>query len=239
MSHLNKKVVILLKQINDQVLLNQFLEKYQINQHFSTEMLPFLNLYFFKKNEHICYEDDPIDYLFFFVQGKAKIYITLKNGKSLLLCFYDDFKLIGDLEMVNSKHSTASVQVIEDAYCIGIKQDIVKQKLFNDVKFLQFMCQSLSLELERSSKNSSINLLYPLENRLASYIFATIDFSAEHIPIFKENLTELAELLGSSYRHLHRSIEALCKKKILKRLDKGFEIINITQLKEMAADLYQ
>lgn len=232
-------MVFILKQIDNQELLHTFLNQHQISQHFTKDMTPYLNLFFWKKGEHICFEDEPVNHLFFFVQGKAKIYITLKNGKSLLLCFYEDFKLIGDLEIIHSKTSTASVQVIEDAYCIGIHQDIVRKYLLNDILFLQFMCQSLSLELERSSKNSSINLLYPLENRLASYIFATVDHSTEHAPVFKENLTELAELLGASYRHLHRSFESLCQKKILKRQDKVFVIIDVKQLEEMAADLYQ
>lgn len=239
MSHLLEKGVFILKQINNQMLLNSFLKQHDISQHFTNDMTPYLSLFFWKKGEHICHEDEPVNHLFFFVHGKAKIYMTLKNGKSLLLCFYENFKLIGDLEIIQSKPSTASVQVIEDTYCIGIHQDIVRKYLLNDVLFLQFICQSLSLELERSSKNSSINLLYPLENRLASYIFATVDHSIEQFPVFKENLTELAELLGSSYRHLHRSLETLCQKKILKRQDKGFIIINVKHLEEMAADLYQ
>lgn len=228
-----------MKKIDNPKLLHQFIDTYNMTQHFSNDPSHLLNLYFFKKGEHICYEDEPMDYLFFFVEGKAKIYITLKNGKSLLLCFYEDFKLIGDLEVMNNKNSTANVQVMEDAYCIGIHKDVVKKYLLTDIKFLHFICQSLSLELERSSKNSSINLLYPLENRLASYIFATIEHSNEATPVFNENLTALSELLGGSYRQLHRSINALCDKNILERKAHGFSVLDVKRLEEMTADLYQ
>lgn len=228
-----------MKKINNPKLRQKYIDKYDMTQHFTGEVTSLFNLYFWKKGEHICYEDEPMDYLFFFVEGKAKIYITLKNGKSLLLCFYEDFKLIGDLEVMNNKNATANVQIVEDSYCIGIHKDVVKKELLHDVKFLRFICESLSLELERSSKNSSINLLYPLENRLASYLFATIEHSTEEVPIFNENLTALSELLGASYRQLHRSINALCDKNILRRGKTGFEILDIKRLEKMTADLYQ
>lgn len=231
-----------MKKINNPELLTFYINKYNITQYFSTDMSEYLHLYYWKKGEHICYEEDDVDYLYFFVKGKAKIYITLKNGKSLLLCFYENFKVIGDLEIMNNKPSTASVELIEDSYCIGIKKEIVQQKLLNDVLFLQFITTSLSIELERSSKNSSINLLYPVENRLASYILATSEKSSinhQEEWIFQENLTHLAELLGTSYRHLHRSLERLIQDGVIIRTQHYFFITDMLKLKKLAADLYK
>lgn len=223
--------------INDSTLMNSLILKHNILQYFSEDMTDFIELYFWKKGEHICHEGDSLNHLLFFAKGQAKIYITLKNGKSLLLCFYDALKIIGDIEIMTNHQATASVQVIEDAYCLGIKKEIVEKKLLDDPHFLSFIAKSLSLELERSSKNSSINLLYPVENRLASYILATAT-NVNDILIFSENLTQLAELLGTSYRHLMRSINLLCQKEIIKRNKKTFEIIQLVELKKLAADLY-
>ncbi|MGX7024645.1 cyclic nucleotide-binding domain-containing protein [Vagococcus hydrophili] len=230
-----------MKKINQPTLMKQYMEKYHLTDYFSQDVSSHLNLYFWKKGEHICREEENNDYLFFFVDGKAKVYTTLKNGKSLLICFYDDFNLIGSLEMMDHRLSTASIQVIEDSFCIGIKQRAVQKYLFGDVVFLQFILRSLSTELERSTKNSSINLLYPLENRLASYLFATKeepDLAISAYPVFNENLTSLAELLGTSYRHLHRSLKVLADKKVINKTAHGFELIDLPQLEELAADLY-
>ena len=230
-----------MKKINQPTLMKQYMEKYHLTDYFSQDVSSHLNLYFWKKGEHICREEENNDYLFFFVDGKAKVYTTLKNGKSLLICFYDDFNLIGSLEMMDHRLSTASIQVIEDSYCIGIKQQAVQQYLLGDVVFLQFILRSLSTELERSTKNSSINLLYPLENRLASYLFATKEepvLAISAYPVFNENLTSLAELLGTSYRHLHRSLKVLADKKVINKTAYGFELIDLPQLEELAADLY-
>ncbi|MPM79649.1 hypothetical protein SDC9_126688 [bioreactor metagenome] len=87
--------------------------------------------------------------------------------------------------------------------------------------------------------NSSINLLYPLENRLASYINESLVCGDNLYIDFDENLNNIAELLGSSYRHLLRTFNTLCKKGVLKREDGKYKIINKVLLKDLAGDLYQ
>ena len=56
----------------------------------------------FKKGEYICNENEKMEYLFFLVEGKGKVYVILKNGKSLLLSFCYPLTVIGDIEIVNN-----------------------------------------------------------------------------------------------------------------------------------------
>lgn len=238
---MNLKVGTMIK-VNDLSLMDKYIFKYRIDEIFTSDMRSFMELLLFKKNEHICRESEDINYLFFFVKGKAKVYTTLSNGKSLLLCFYQDFKILGDLEIINPQNASSSVQVIEDTYCIGISLQNGRKHLLNDVKFLRFMCNSLGEKLNRCSKNSSINLLYPLENRLASYILATgqrTDNNGEIIIEFNENLTEISELLGTSYRHLLRTLNLLCSKGVIIRKHKYFQVTDEINLRKLAADLYK
>lgn len=221
---------IMLKIKNNEII-DGYILKYKINDIVTENMRPFMELMFFSKGEHIYKENERLDYLYFFVDGKAKVYLTLSNGKSLLLCFYHEFMLLGDMEIATSELISTNVQVVEDTYCIGIPTEKVKLYLLNDVKFLRYMSNSLGKKLNRCSKNSSINLLYPLENRLASYILAM----GENID---ENLTEISELLGTSYRHLLRTINIMCQKHLIERKDKGFKIINMKTLIKLASDLY-
>ncbi|SNT02624.1 cAMP-binding domain of CRP or a regulatory subunit of cAMP-dependent protein kinases [Anaerovirgula multivorans] len=228
--------------INDSRKMNQYISKYEIDKIFTEDMRPFMELFLFKRNEHICKETEDIKYIFFFVEGKAKVYTTLSNGKSLLLCFYQGFKVLGDLELMGFQTASTNVQVIDDSYCIGITLQKVETHLLNDAKFLRFICNSLGEKLNRCSKNSSINLLYPLENRLASYILATgksMDNEGDGRIEFHENLTEIAELLGTSYRHLLRTLKTLALKGAIKRENNHFEIIDKITLTNLAADLYK
>ena len=226
-----------MKKINNPELVDKYINKYNIDDIFSTSMKEHMELFHFKRNEYICKEDENIDYLFFFVEGKAKIYISLKNGKSLLINFYYPFMVLGDLELINLTKATTNMEVIEDAYCIGLPFKQVRDELLNDAKFLRFICSSLGNKMDTSSRNGTINLLYPLENRLASYMMATRG-SGNRIQ-FDETLTEIAELLGTSYRHLLRTINNLINKGILKKCEYGYEVIDEEMLSSLAIDLYK
>ncbi|MCT8975277.1 transcriptional regulator YeiL [Clostridium sp. CX1] len=229
-----------MKRINDSKLINQYIEKYNINEFFSKDIKPYTELFLFSKGDHVCREGESLRHLFFLVEGKAKVYSSLSNGKTILICFYNSGSIIGDVEFMKLEPANSNFQVIEDSYCIAISLERVREYLLDDTKFMQFMCRSLSEKLIRLSKSSSINLLYPLENRLASYILATATstyINEARAMIFSENLTELANLLGTSYRHLLRTLKMLCKSEILEKKNTYFKIIDLDRLKNLAADL--
>lgn len=199
-----------------------------------------MTLYMFNKNDYICREEENLDNMFFLVEGKAKVSKHLENGKSLLISFYNPFTIIGDVEFIRNNPTDCSVQAIKDTYCIGINFDIVRTQLIKDCKFLINICDYLSEKLTSGSNNSSINLLYPLENRLASYIvaFTNVDTNNKKFT-FEENYSEIAELLGTSYRHLNRTLSKFCSDKILKRHKKEFIIEDLDKLLYLAGDLYK
>jgi CRP-like cAMP-binding protein len=111
-----------------------------------------------------------------------------------------------------------------------------------DPKFLSFMCENLSEKLIRLSKYSSINLLYSLENRLASYMLAisSSDEGEKSKGINLDgNLTEVSELLGTSYRHLLRTLNKLCLQGVVIKNKDFYEILDIKKLEVLAGDLYE
>lgn len=227
-----------MEKVADDIKLNYYISKYKIDEIFNFNVRPFMELFFFNKNEHICKSEEKIDYLFFFVEGKAKVYTTLSNGKSLLLCFYTPFKIIGDVEFIDLETANSNIQVIEETYCIGIQFKYIRKFALDNAKFLKIMCASLGEKLVNLSKYSSINLLYPLENRLSSYILA-VTHSGENKVIFNSSLSEVSELLGTSYRHLMRTLNGLCIKGAIRRHNHNYEIVSRDILKSMAGDLYE
>jgi CRP/FNR family transcriptional regulator, putaive post-exponential-phase nitrogen-starvation regulator len=266
--------------VDNEELLKHFITKYDMKNIFSRDMEEHMELYYYKKFEYLVKEEDTIQKLLFLVQGKAKVFTNLSNGKSLLLCFYQSFRVLGDIEVINAETTTyvnktinanradisldkafssanktvtnrdkinsdkavTNVQAIEETYCIGISYENVRKYLMEDCKFLRYICSSLGVKLTRCSKNSSINLLFPLENRLASYIYTTGDRngnSQKQKIYFSENLMEISELLGTSYRHLLRTLNNLCEKKVLRKTDEGYEVLDEEILVFLSADLYQ
>ncbi|OOM77994.1 cyclic nucleotide-binding domain-containing protein [Clostridium sp. BL-8] len=227
--------------IDDSKKIERYVEKYKLNNIFSNDMGEHMMLYMFNKGDYICREEEYLDKMFFLVDGKAKVSKHLENGKSLLISFYRPFTIIGDVEFIKNNTTDCSVQAIEDTYCIGISFDIVRSELIEDCKFLIKICDYLGEKLTSSSNNSSINLLYPFENRLASYIvaFANIKDDENKKFMFKENYNEIAELLGTTYRHLNRTLNKFCQDGILEKNNKEYIIQDYDKLLYLAGDLYK
>ncbi|MEH7460466.1 hypothetical protein V7183_25690, partial [Bacillus sp. JJ1127] len=66
-----------MKKISNSHKLDDYVRQNHIESFFSNDMKSYMELLLFKKNEHICKENEDIHYLYFFVEGKAKAYSTL------------------------------------------------------------------------------------------------------------------------------------------------------------------
>ena len=98
--------------VNNEKLKEKYINKYDLNNIFSNDMKEYMELILFEKNQYICRDNEKIEYIFFFVKGKAKVYTVLQNGKSLLLSFYYPFMVLGDLEIVSLSRASTNVQVL-------------------------------------------------------------------------------------------------------------------------------
>lgn len=227
--------------VRDRQMLDRLMDTYQVAEMFSVDMYPYMGLFHFSRNEYICREGEKIGQLYIFLYGKAKVTSNLSSGKSLLLDFYRNTMLLGELEFLMEQVAASSVQAIEDCYCLGIPMDTARDRLLSDPKFLLVAGRSLGRKLERIAKNSSINLLYPLQNRLASYMLATGNRTeTEGIDrlVFKANLSQTADLLGTSYRHLLRTLEDFRTSGLLVKEGRTYVTEDISAFERVAGDLY-
>lgn len=188
----------------------------------------------YESGEFLCIEGQDMKYLLVLLSGKAKVSITTLEGRSLLLCFYMGGGIIGDVElMMDTLEINSNVQAVTPVRCIGIPMDKNREYLKRDLNFMTYVAGSLARKLDRCSKNSAFTILHTVETRLCSYIaLACVNGK------FQETLTEVAELLGTSYRHLLRTMEQLCDQKILNREKSGYYITDMKKLKEMGAEYY-
>jgi CRP/FNR family transcriptional regulator, putaive post-exponential-phase nitrogen-starvation regulator len=232
---------IILIKIDDDKKIEEYIKTYEMDNLFSDNMKDYMTLYMFNKNEYVCRGNEHLENMYFLVHGKAKVSKHLENGKSVLICFYSPLTIIGDVEFIRNDVTDCSVQAIESTYCIGINYNIVRSKLIKDCKFLLKICEYLGDKLTDASNNSSINLLYPLENRLASYIVAFANTDSDNVKkfTFRESYSEIAELLGTSYRHLNRTLNKFCLEGILKKRDREYVIEDFHKLLCLAGDLYK
>lgn len=211
-------------------------------------MKPYMELHSFIKGEQIYVMSEKTNFLYFLVKGKFKVLSLKQNGKALLLRFYQPPQILGDLELfgeinlLNSISPLCNLEVLNEAVCIGIPIEIIRSQCMEDVKFLNYSAMNLAKKLIESSSYSSINLLYPLENRLASYMLAISpeDETPDSAMGFAtNNLADMADFLGVSYRHLNRTIALLSGKNLIKKEKTYIKILDRKALEAMAGDLYK
>ncbi|WP_339238659.1 cyclic nucleotide-binding domain-containing protein [Paenibacillus sp. FSL R5-0517] len=224
-----------MKEIMDFGLVRQLARENGLDQVLEESALAELRLLEAAKGEMICSKGERPERLYFLVQGKLKIYTTLPNGKSLLLRFSTSLSLVGDLELVNGKEAMNTVESVSKSLLLGISYRSLQNTYAENPKFLHFMLSQVTHKLYTFSNLSSLNMLYPVESRFASYLLSTMgqdDSSSEEIQTSK--LTELADMLGTSYRHLNRVVQDLCNRNIIRKVQRKLLICDLEQLRAIA-----
>jgi CRP/FNR family transcriptional regulator, putaive post-exponential-phase nitrogen-starvation regulator len=225
-----------MRKISDDKLLNQYINKYDIKNIFDDEILTYAQLHFYEKEEYIFESGETLEYYYLLVDGKIKIYYPFENGKSMLLKFYKDFNTIGDIELLKGIPILCSIDAVEDTYLIAIPSAMLREKFFNNVKFLHHLVDSLSEKLYGTINNSSYNFVYPLINRLSSYLVEHL--TGENCMILNSSYLDIAQFLGTTYRHLNRTLKEMEVKSIIKCDDKKIYILDLDKLKELSKNTY-
>lgn len=225
--------------IPNQDLLHSYIKQYELDRLFESDLTPSMNLFYCQKGELICESSARIEYLYFLVSGKLKIYALLDNGKSLLLRFSKPLNIIGDMEFLNNFPARSNIEAQVNSYLIGIKYTDLYRYAYDDPTFLRFLITNLSYKLNATSHAAALNQLYPLENRFASYLLS-VSFD-EHDEskideIKTQRLTEIAMLLGTSYRHLNRVIGQFRRNGILSQEKGSLRILDLSKLKSLAKE---
>lgn len=84
--------------------------------------------------------------------------------------------------------------------------------------------------------NTSYNFVYPLINRLASYLVENL--TEKNYIVLDSSFSEIAQFLGTTYRHLNRTLKELEEKSIIKCDNKTVSILDENKLRELSKNLY-
>ncbi|NRR23980.1 cyclic nucleotide-binding domain-containing protein [Brevibacillus sp. MS2.2] len=209
-----------MKELHDRTLLHTLVQNSPLPDIFDAATLHEMRLYLAEKGDILCSKGDQLHHMHFILEGKIKIFTTLPNGKSLLLRFNNPLAIIGDVEYVTQCEVRNTVEFVHRSLVVSLPFKVLQENYQNHPPFLQFILHKISHKLYTSSNSTSLNLLYPVENRFASYLLSTLSSdtgstASEELKTAK--LTEVAELLGTSYRHLNRLIRNLCAASVIER----------------------
>jgi len=229
-----------MKRVNDKNLLEGYIRQFSLDSLFQKDMRPYMSLMSFDRGECICNTGDELEYFYFNVYGKLKVYTLMENGKSLLLRFNKPLSVVGDLEFMSGYKIKCNVDSLNESHLISIKLEDIKKHVGSDPVFLSFVIRSLGYKLYTISNSTSINLLYSLEKRFASYIISISGEEAGSKGINElktSSMTEMATLLGTSYRHLNRVIRSLSDNGIVSKKNGNITVLDYPALKKLAGEL--
>lgn len=230
-----------MKIINDKKLLDYYIEKFDIMNLFTDETIKeHMTLRSYQKREYIVSPEGILDSFLIMVEGRAKIYSHSSNGKVLLISFYRPFGVLGDVEYALGRETDYIAEALTDAVYIAIDRNILIEKTKTDIKFKDYIMYSLAKKMNQSAGKNMFNLLYPLENRIASYIVSICKAGKEQLnEVEIYNLKDAAQFLGSSYRHLIRTLNELENQGMIERHRNMIKIIDNERLEILAEELYE
>ena len=188
----------------------------------------------FRQGEFISHAGQPMDCIYFVISGKAKVFLSLSSGKQLLLAYFTSKGIIGDIELMTSKPTNyTTVQAVTKFTCLALPLGIYGDALKTNNAFINYIAIELAEKLTQRVVNGAITTLQPVESRLCAYITQTAVKG-----VFREKLTDVAVVVGASYRHLLRCLDKLCRDGVLVREGRRFRIVDWAALGGMAGDLY-
>lgn len=227
-----------MKEIMDTEKLNHYLKVHQLENVFKGALVPHLSLYQVEQGECICSQGDRLNYLYVLVKGKVKVYTTSDEGKNLILSFKTPLEVIGDIEYIQSIDIINTVEAVSGVCVIGIHHQWLKKYAEGHPSFLQFLLRVITQKFYIKSKSLSFNLMHPVEVRLASYLLSvSFDETSAQITgrLNTESLKDTANFIGTSYRHLNRVIQQLCKDGLIDRSNGYIQVKDWEGLKALSS----
>ena len=175
--------------------------------------------------------EQTIEYLYILLSGKAKVLMSDESGRNLLLCYYISEGIMGDIELLmDRREAISSVQAVSPVVCIGLPLAVYAPMLLSHLPFVLRAAKGLAIKLHNSVSSTTEIILRPFETRLCEYLLQTAQSG-----VFAERLIDVAEQLGVSYRHLLRSLKALCEEGLLGKRADGYHLLDETNLRKKAA----
>lgn len=185
----------------------------------------------YEPRELVLQQEDQMDCLYIILHGTAKICINAQNGKNLILTYYISKGLLGSIEiMKDSPTGATTVTALTPLHMIAIPFASNTASMRENIVFMNYIAKSLADIVVNSDNARVASALYSSEERLCSYILMS-----QRRGLFTDVLSDAAQSVGMSYRHIFRIMNKLCADGILKKTDQGYKIIDKEALQKKSS----
>ena len=172
--------------------------------------------------------------LYYVLKGDVKIEQAVVSGKSMLVACAGEVNWLGDLELFSDgEEANSTATAITDLDVVRFSMVLMRKQLKKQPELGEIFARSLAAKMWAYSKLSAVNILYPLLDRYAAYLYR---MSAESLE-FPIALATSAGLLGTGERQLQRVLRTLAERGVISRTGRTLTIIDREGLKQLAGDL--
>jgi len=223
------------KIIHDSERLQSKINQFNIEgMFFLPDEVPF-ELRCYDEGDLVLREGEQMDALLFLVEGKVKITSSVEIGKALLLRFCEPFAIIGDIELIQKVDVQSQVEAVNRSICVAVPFGYLYEHAMNEPKFLLSLLTHVTYKLKTCTTASRVNLLASVENRFASYLLTTINADNEYgKEIRTTNTQEIADLIGTTSRHLNRVILKFSEQGMIQKVRDSISILDKSKLQKLS-----
>ncbi|HFI0595307.1 TPA: cyclic nucleotide-binding domain-containing protein [Streptococcus suis] len=181
----------------------------------------------FDHNQPIIRSEESLQYLYYIVEGRAKIYLYTENGKEIFIHLLQKDDWIGELTFLGIETETKNVVAIGNTKVLAIPKDVVNHQLLIDSQFLLEMSRFIGKKLLDRT-----NHLVKIQGYELKYRLATLLIDMSHDGIYSEKHTNVVDYLGTSYRHLLQTMQEFQKSGFIKKVAISKYEVDIKSLKK-------
>lgn len=211
--------------------MKQYIEQYQLQNVLPQQLLALMSLKTFKKGDYVITQGEQPEYMYFLVEGRLKIFTASDEGKKLIIAFTQPFNVLGDIEFVQRKPYLNTVEAITDGKMLALPISIIHEQGLQHSPFTSYLLDTLTGKFYANAYSSHFNLLHSVDVRFASYL---LSITEETDDVSIHDIRDVADLIGTSYRHLNRIIRQLCEEGLIERAQRTIRILNREQLYKLA-----
>jgi len=161
----------------------------------------FTTEYKIPKDNIVFYEGDEPKFLYLLAKGVIKLYKTSSSHKEIVLKYFHDNELIGEVANFEGIPYPATAKAYSDVEILKIDFEKLKDIIFSNPNMAFNIQTSLIKKIKNLENIISTNLVLDSRERVAKYIYNHVD------DFFETKNIEIAEVLGVSPETLSRILK--------------------------------
>ncbi|MDR0270840.1 Crp/Fnr family transcriptional regulator [Paenibacillus sp.] len=219
--------------------MEKFIKQFETIYHypFTSDNLKEIHIQSYNADETILTVGDHIAGLYFLISGSYYVTSPESNGKELLLRRSTAPSILGDIEIFQQCTVQSNCRAIETCYFLFVPLSFYEKTLKFDAAFTELLLKELSFKLKTCTTLSRVNALASVSVKLAAYLCTIQSKSVNNDYLTVQNVQHVADLIGTTNRHVNRILKKWADDRIIERTDESIKILDIGKLTSLSENI--